>query len=131
MKNANENVEIMEDDENVTLYDDNNEPVDFYEVACVEYKDDYYALLEPVEEMEGLEDGDVLIFKLEEQEDGTDLFVPVEDEALLNEVFDEYMKAVADHECDCGCEDCDGDCDGDCEDNCDCGCGHDGCDCGN
>lgn len=127
MKNANENVEIMEDDEIVTLYDDNNEPVDFYEVACVEYKDDYYALLEPVEEMEGLEDGDVLIFKLEEQEDGTDLFVPVEDEALLNEVFDEYMKAVADHECDCGCEDCDGDC----EDNCDCGCGHDGCDCGN
>lgn len=73
MKNANENVEIMEDDEIVTLYDDNNEPVDFYEVACVEYKDDYYALLEPVEEMEGLEDGDVLIFKLEEQEDGTDL----------------------------------------------------------
>lgn len=131
MKNANENVEIMEDDEIVTLYDDDNEPVDFYEVACVEYKDDYYALLEPVEEMEGLEDGDVLIFKLEEQEDGTDLFVPVEDEALLNEVFDEYMKAVADHECDCGCEDCDGDCDGDCEDNCDCGCGHDGCDCGN
>lgn len=29
MKNANENVEIMEDDEIVTLYDDNNEPVDF------------------------------------------------------------------------------------------------------
>ncbi len=102
MKNANENVEIMEDDEIVTLYDDNNEPVDFYEVACVEYKDDYYALLEPVEEMEGLEDGDVLIFKLEEQEDGTDLFMPVEDETLLNEVFDEYLKAVADHECDCG-----------------------------
>ena len=33
MKNANENVEIMEDDEIVTLYDDNNAPVDFYEVA--------------------------------------------------------------------------------------------------
>ena len=122
MKNANENVEIMEDDEIVTLYDVNNEPVDFYEVACVEYKDDYYALLEPVEEMEGLEDGDVLIFKLEEQEDGTDLFMPVEDETLLNEVFDEYLKAVADHECDCGCEDCDGECD--CEGehhDCDCG----------
>ena len=122
MKNANENVEIMEDDEIVTLYDDNNEPVDFYEVACVEYKDDYYALLEPVEEMEGLEDGDVLIFKLEEQEDGTDLFMPVEDETLLNEVFDEYLKAVADHEYDCGCEDCDGECD--CEGehhDCDCG----------
>ena len=122
MKNANENVEIMEDDEIVTLYDDNNEPVDFYEVACVEYKDDYYALLELVEEMEGLEDGDVLIFKLEEQEDGTDLFMPVEDETLLNEVFDEYLKAVADHECDCGCEDCDGECD--CEGehhDCDCG----------
>ncbi len=125
MKKENENVEIMEDDEIVTLYDDDDQPVDFYEVACVEYEDEYYALLEPVEEMEGIEEGEVLIFKLEEQEDGTDMFMPVDDEQLLNAVFDEYIKAAADHDCDCG--DCEGHCD--CTDE-HCSCGEDHCGCG-
>ncbi|MFR1564895.1 MAG: DUF1292 domain-containing protein [Christensenellales bacterium] len=125
MKKENENVEIMEDDEIVTLYDDDDQPVDFYEVACVEYEDEYYVLLEPVEEMEGIEEGEVLIFKLEEQEDGTDMFMPVDDEQLLNAVFDEYIKAAADHDCDCG--DCEGHCD--CTDE-HCSCGEDHCGCG-
>ena len=114
-----ENVELIDDDI-ITLYDDNNKPVEFYQVACVEYEDEFYALLQPVEPMEGLGEDEALIFKLVEQEDDdSDLFVPVEDEELLNAVFDEYLRAVADDACGCGCHDCD--CDGDCD------CDHDGC----
>lgn len=119
MKNENENVEIIEDDEIVTLYDDDNQPVDFYEVAVVEYEDDYYALLEPVEEMEGIEEGEVLIFKLEEQEDGTDMFIPVDDEELLNAVFEEYLRTAEDG-CGCGCEDCEDECEHEHHCHCDC-----------
>ncbi len=119
MKNENENVEIIEDDEIVTLYDDENQPVDFYEVAVVEYEDEYYALLEPVEEMEGIEEGEVLIFKLEEQEDGTDMFIPVDNEELLNAVFEEYLRTAEDG-CGCGCEECEGDCEHDHHHHCDC-----------
>lgn len=119
MKNENENVEIIEDDEIVTLYDDDNQPVDFYEVAVVEYEDDYYALLEPVEEMEGIEEGEVLIFKLEEQDDGTDMFIPVDDEELLNAVFEEYLRTAEDG-CGCGCEDCDDECEHEHHCHCDC-----------
>ena len=118
-----ENVELIDDDI-ITLYDDDNKPVEFYQVACVEYEDEFYALLQPVEPMEGLGEDEALIFRLVEQEDGeSDLFVPVEDEELLNAVFDEYLRASADEECGCGCHDCgDGcDCDGDCD------CDHDGC----
>ena len=118
-----ENVELIDDDI-ITLYDDNNKPVEFYQVACVEYEDEFYALLQPVEPMEGLGEDEALIFKLVEQEDDdSDLFVPVEDEELLNAVFDEYLRAVADDACGCGCHDCgdDCDCDGDCD------CDHDGC----
>lgn len=114
-----ENVELIDDDI-ITLYDDNNKPVEFYQVACVEYEDEFYALLQPVEPMEGLGEDEAQIFKLVEQEDDdSDLFVPVEDEELLNAVFDEYLRAVADDACGCGCHDCD--CDGDCD------CDHDGC----
>lgn len=118
-----ENVELIDDDI-ITLYDDDNKPVEFYQVACVEYEDEFYALLQPVEPMEGLGEDEALIFRLVEQEDGeSDLFVPVEDEELLNAVFDEYLRASADEESCCGCHDCgDGcDCDGDCD------CDHDGC----
>lgn len=106
MKNENENVELLEEDEVITLYDDNNNPVDFYEVACVEYESEFYVLLEPVEPMDGIEEDEVIIFKIVEQEDGTDIFQPVESEELLNAVFDEYLKSAADHDCGCGCDDC-------------------------
>lgn len=114
MNNENENTEIFDDDEIVTLTDDEGNEIDFYEVACVEYEDNFYGLLEPVNEMEGLEEGDVLIFRIVEQENGEDSFEPVEDEDLLNAVFEQYMRAAADCECDCeecDCEECEGDCD--------------------
>lgn len=119
---SNENVELI-DDEVITLYDDKDNPVKFREVACVEYNDEYYALVQPVEPMEGLGEDEALIFRLVEQEDEeSDLFVPVEDEATLEAVFEEYLRACADDECGCGCGD---ECD--CEDECDCG--HHHCDC--
>ena len=106
MAEHDENVEIMDEDEVVTLYDDNGEPVDFYEVACVEYEGGYYALLEPVEEMEGVEEGEVFIFKIEEsdKENEEDKFIPVEDEALLDAVFEEYLRVAED--CGCDCDEC-------------------------
>ncbi|MDR0426620.1 MAG: DUF1292 domain-containing protein [Clostridiales bacterium] len=105
----NENVELIGEDEVVTLYDDDNNPVDFYEVAVVEYEEEFYALLEPVNPMEGIDEDEVIIFKLIEQEDGTDLFQPVESEEVLNAVFDEYLRTAADehgHDCGCGCDEC-------------------------
>ena len=114
---SNENVELI-DEEVITLYDDKDQPVDFHEVACVEYEEEYYALLQPVKPMDGLAEDEALIFKLVEQPDGeSDLFVPVEDEAVLVAVFEEYLRAVAD--CECGCDCGDGECEHhhcDCED---------------
>lgn len=125
-----ENVEIIDDDEILTLYDEDNKPVQFRQVACVEYQDEFYALVQPVKPMDGLGEDEAIIFKLEEQDDDTDLFLPVDDEELLEAVFNEYLRSVSDEEgCCCGhCHDdgCECDCDG--EDECDCGecdCGHD------
>ncbi len=121
MNDEKENVELYDDEEIVTLYDENDQPVDFIEVACVDYDGDFYALLEPVEPMEGLEEGDVLIFKIIENENGEDTFEPVADEELLNAVFEEYLRHASEHECGCGCDECGHDCCGhDHEHECDC-----------
>jgi len=93
-------VEIFEDDQIVTLYDDNNKPVDFFEVACIEYEENFYVLLQPVEEMEGIADDEVVIFRLDPnpEDEDEDLFVPVEDQKLLEKVFEEFLRKVADED---------------------------------
>ncbi len=129
-ENQNQDVELLDEDEIITLYDDDNKPVKFYEVACVEYQGEFYALMQPVEPMEGLGEDEALIFKVREEDEDNDVFEPVTDERVLDAVFDEYLKAAAEaaDECGCGCgceHDCDCDCDGD---DCDCGDRHHGVD---
>ena len=118
-----ENVELIDEEEIITLSDDEGKPVDFYEVACIEYQGEFYALLQPVEPLEGLADDEALIFKVTEEDEDTDVFEPVHDESVLDAVFNEYLKALAEAEegC-CDCDECNhGDCD--CDDG-DCDCGH-------
>ena len=103
--NENEDVELI-DDEVITLTDDNGKPVDFYEVACIEYQGEFYALLQPVEPMEGLEEDEALIFKVREEDEENDVFEPVTDESVLDAVFNEYLKALEENadDCDCCCD---------------------------
>lgn len=127
------NVELI-DDETITLYDDDGKPVKFCEVACVEYQGEFYAFLQPVEKMEGVEEDDAFIFKVREEDEETDVFEPVTDDSIREAVFNEYLNAVAEAEAGCDC-DCDCDCDHDCCDDDECDCdhehGHDGhCNCG-
>lgn len=112
------NVELFDDEEIITLYDEEDNPVDFAEVACVEYEGKFYAILQPIDEVEGMEEDEVIICLLEEQDDETELITPVTDEELGEKIFNEYLKAVADEEYS--------------EDDCDCDddCGHEGCGCG-
>ncbi len=124
MKENEKKVEFIEEEEIITLYDENDNPVDFYEIAVVEYEEEFYVLLQPAEDVEGIEDDEVIICKMEEQDDETDLITPVNDEELLEKVFNEYLKAISEEGCGCGCGhdhcDCDGECDCEHEEGCDC-----------
>lgn len=108
---ADEKVQLIDDDEIITLFDEDDNPMDFYEVAVVEYKDELYALLQPAEEIEGIADDEVLIFKIGGNDEGKtdedeDYFYPVEDENVQEAVFEEYLRATADGDCDGDCEGC-------------------------
>lgn len=104
---ADEKVQLIDDEEIITLYDDEDNPMDFYEVAVVEYEDELYALLQPAEEIEGIADDEVVIFKIEETEGEEDnFFYPVEDEALQEAVFEEYLRVASDEECAGDCAGC-------------------------
>lgn len=102
-----EKVQLIDDEEIITLFDDENNPIDFYEVAVVEYEDELYALLQPAEEVEGIAEDEVVIFRIEETEgDEDNFFYPVEDDAVAEAVFEEYLRVASDSECDGECEGC-------------------------
>ena len=124
----NEKVQLIADDEIITLTGDDGTEVDFYEVAVVDHEDALYAILEPAQPLDDIEEGEVLIFKIEDNTDPDaedDIFTVVEDETLLQAVFDEYLKAVAasNSECEDDCDECSSaECDEcDMSDDC-CGC---------
>ncbi|MCM1007137.1 MAG: DUF1292 domain-containing protein [Ruminococcus flavefaciens] len=90
----NELDELDEENENyITLTDDNGEDVSFEILDTVEYKERLFAVLLPFES----EEDEVVILEILPAEDPEyDDFVSVEDENLLNEVFEEFKKAHAD-----------------------------------
>ena len=85
--------EHLMEEETVTLTMDNGETHEFYADGTIEYKGKYYAAFEPAEEIEGLDEGDVLIFEISGDDEETAELLPVEDEKLLDEVFEEFCKA--------------------------------------
>ncbi|HEY8443474.1 MAG TPA: DUF1292 domain-containing protein [Clostridia bacterium] len=100
MSNKKENefiVDLMPEDnaEIITLYDDQDNEIPFYQIACVEHNNEFYAMLQPAEEVEGIGQDEVIVLKmLEAKDDEDDLFEPVTDEKLLDDIYQAYIKAV-------------------------------------
>lgn len=90
------------DDNIVVLVDENGENVEFEHLDTIEMDGSEYVVLLPLEEGNG--DGEVdevIILKIERNDDGEDTFVTVDDEEILNEVFEEFkerMEEFADFE---------------------------------
>ena len=99
-------VEEMEDDGIIVLTDEDGVEKEFMHLATVDYKDNWYIVLEPTELFEGMEEGDVLIYRIGLNDDGEDTFINIEDEEELNGAFESFMQLVEEAEAD----DCDGDC---------------------
>ncbi len=85
------NQEEFNDDEIMVLVDDDGQEVEFHHIATLDYKDEWYIYLQPLDLGE-MDEDEMLIFKIEADEDGNDLFMPVEDEDLLDKLYEEYLK---------------------------------------
>lgn len=82
--------EEAEENENyITLTDDNGEEVSFEILDTVEYKDRLFAVLIPFDE----EDDAVVILEIVPSEDEEyDDFVSVDDDALVEEVYEKFKE---------------------------------------
>lgn len=91
--------EILDDEEEqediITLMADSGEEIDFYEIASVDYENCTYAILQPVELLEGMEDDEALVFKVTRcGEEEADKFEIELDDGVIDAVFAEYNKLL-------------------------------------
>lgn len=85
-----------ERDDIIVLVDENGEEVEFEHLDTIEMNDNQYVVLLPIGEDEENEEDEVVILKVTEGEDGEDSLLAVEDEAELNEVFEEFKIRMED-----------------------------------
>ena len=78
------------DDSVVTLKSANGEDVQFIEIAGIGHKGNFYAILQPVEQLEGMADDEALVFKVSRAANGDDSFEIVLDDDIIDAVFAEY-----------------------------------------
>ena len=79
--------------DNIKLYNEENEEVEFEQIALVPIDERIYAILKPAATMEGVADDEALVFGIEEIDD-EDCLVIVEDDTIVDKVFEEYYKML-------------------------------------
>ena len=91
-----ESIDHMQNDEDdiITLMTAEGEEVDFVEVAGIAYRGNFYAILQPVELLDGMEDDEALVFKVSRGKEGEDKFEIELDDDIIDAVFDEYNKLL-------------------------------------
>lgn len=87
-----------DDDENnddiVTLKSADGEDIDFTEIAGIALRGRFYAILQPVELLDGMDDDEALVFEVTRGRDGEDSYQIVEDEDIIDAVFAEYNRLL-------------------------------------
>ena len=83
-----------ENEDDITIYDEDGNPVAFEQIALIPWNGSIYAILKPVEPVDGMADDEALVFVIVE-EDGEEVLAIVEDETAIDAVFDEYYKLLA------------------------------------
>ena len=103
-----ENAKADQMDDVIELTGESGEVLRFYHIGTIEYKGDWFVFFQPAEVIDGVDPDEIVIFKLGGDE-GDEVLLPIQDEQLLDEVYEEFMRELAEDDEE---EGCDGNCAG-------------------
>lgn len=86
------------DNEPIVLYDENDNQVEFEQIALIPLEDKLYAILKPAKKMEGVADDEAIVFSFQEDEEQAPILVVEESDKIIDEVFDVYNKLLDEEE---------------------------------
>ena len=84
----------MEHDNIVELIDEEGNEVDFEHLMTLEYEGHNYICLVPVEPMEDVAEDELVILRIETDEEGNDMYATIETDEELDAVFEKYLEIV-------------------------------------
>lgn len=90
-------LDILLDEDNedpITLYDEADKAFRFDQVAIIPMDNKLYAILKPIDEMEGVADDEAIVFYVNEDGEGDAVLEVETDEPTAMLVFDEYYKLL-------------------------------------
>ena len=89
--------DYIDDESNiVVLNDENGNEVKFEFLDLIEYESEEYVVLLPIDEDGENDDGEVVILKLEDSDTDEESYVSVDDETVLNAVFEIFKDKFKD-----------------------------------
>ena len=82
----------MEREDIVQLVDEDGNEVEFEHLMTLEHNGNAYICLVPVEPMEDVAEDELVILRIETDDEGNDVYATVDDEAELDAVFEKYLE---------------------------------------
>ena len=102
--------EKNEQDGFVALTGEDGSVEKFYHIGTIDYKGEWYVFFQPAEPKDGIDPDELVVFRLSGDEKDETL-LPIDDEELLEEVYEEFMRendddAESESETSYSCEGC-------------------------
>ena len=90
-------LDLLLDEENtepISLFDENDKEVKFEQVAIIPEGERIYAILKPIDEMEGVSDDEAIVFVVDYDNDGNSFLAVETNEEIAIKVFDKYYQLL-------------------------------------
>ena len=84
----------QDNNDNITLFNEKDEPVEFEQIALIPLNEVVYAILRPTQKIEGVADDEAFVFEIVEDEENGDTLRLVEDDGIIEDVFADYNKLL-------------------------------------
>lgn len=87
---------LFDEDNNdpIYLYSEKGELIGFEQIAIIPKKASTYAILKPIQPMEGVGEDEGLVFEIKSDKDGKEYLMLVVDEKIIDDVFDVYDELI-------------------------------------
>ncbi len=83
-----------ENDENITILDNDGKEIEFKQVGLVDYEGNYYAILDPITPVEGVSEDEFMVFLIDEEKDELTF---VDNEEIIDGIID-FLESLEDEE---------------------------------
>ena len=82
----------MEEDNIVELIDDEGNELRFQHLMTPEWNGNSYVILAPAEEMEDIGEDEAVVLRIDQDDEGNDVYASIEDEGEMESVFNRYLE---------------------------------------